>query len=140
MEQPWQLDDTDNGLCPKDHWPCDLIGSGTGLEEWRISPDMIADALEETADLLERDGWIQGAYANPQGQHCIVGAMSMVADETAKVRPHAFRYFLIEAVQHVIPPEQVRSTSTIVDWNDTQGRTKQEVLDTLRLAAKIERG
>ncbi len=88
--------------------------------------DQIADVLDDAADLLEREGWIQGAGHGP------VGRCAMVAiGRAALADVHSYevaRDVFAEAVG-----------AGITDWNDAPERNKQQVLDAFRAAAKAER-
>lgn len=97
------------------------------------------DVLELAASILEREGWIQG-YAHRDGRYCAWGAITVAAggryDSVDDFR-------LLEApseglVQHAaILLETYLNDREIATWNDESGRTKQEVVDALRLAAKL---
>jgi hypothetical protein len=89
--------------------------------------DQVADVLDDAADRLEREGWAPGVGG---GGHCALGALYSVAGMTA-LRQRASRVL----ADSLGLPYRYR----IADWNDAPGRTKQEVLDAFRLAAKAER-
>jgi hypothetical protein len=91
--------------------------------------DQVADVLDDAADLLEREGWIQGDLwrRDSYGGRCALGAICDAALDNRNVRVAAARAVL------------GGSSTYLVDWNDTPGRTKQEVLDAFRAAAKQER-
>ncbi|MDP9224133.1 MAG: hypothetical protein M3P18_09810 [Actinomycetota bacterium] len=94
--------------------------------------DQVADVLDDAADLLERKGWIQEAEKSPEG-FCSLGALihtrSLVRWEAAA-----------RLAKNVTPGASIHLISrSITDWNDAPERTKQEVLDAFRAAAKRER-
>jgi hypothetical protein len=102
--------------------------------------EQTADILDGAADVIERDGWHQGAYsAAPTGEWegsapaCVLGAMNRAAGRN-------FWGDLLEAARRALG-EAVGGGGLFhfTDWNDAPERTKQEVLDALRLAAKNER-
>lgn len=107
-----------------------------------ITPEEIAQTLEDAADLLEQ-GWIQGNYRTEEG-YCSEGALGTAINQDW----YSFRAFitsremkllslaeqaLVEYVGIPVPHPDARA---VVVWNDAAGRTQQEVLDAHRLAAK----
>jgi hypothetical protein len=94
--------------------------------------DQVADLLDDAADLLERGGWIQGALED-RGAHCALGAL-VFADPFNQYRLRA-RAALAEQVG--LNPD--RAGNWLANWNDAPLRTRQQVLDTFRAAAKQER-
>ena len=93
------------------------------------------------SDVIRRVGWTQGGYAVVDGEICdaeeilkdlglpdaidqigsvcVMGAIFVSAGDSSKA-VDAMVYKLAKAV------------GRIVDWNDAEGRTKQEVLDMLK--------
>jgi hypothetical protein len=101
-----------------------------------------AEILEAVADGFEsgRYGWIQGRYENTEG-FCSMGALyyeyrydrpvTYTLDEHLEMEEG-----LLEAADRL----QVRAGSrSIPSWNDAYGRTKEEVIDTFKMAAKDAR-
>lgn len=100
-----------------------------------------ADILDRAADLIEERGWNQGWYVNECGGLCAVGAMYTAAgvelpvgaefpdipDEVSNAVLRAFRVF----------GDHVKRLASA--WNDAPGRTKEEVVSTLRAAAQAAR-
>lgn len=66
----------------------------------------------KAAKLLEKKGWCQGEFENKKGEHCMLGALGL------RRTPEELRQFL--------PEEEVAVT-----FNDTPGRTIEEVIDVL---------
>ena len=120
--------------------------------------------LAEAADLLERDGWQQGAYVNPiTGCRCAEGAVWKHKVERvptpALFNPDAFVYRntslmgdvpsreLIEvdeavanAVWQVLGDMGLQSygkSGALIRYNDTPGRTAVEVTTLLRKASEV---
>ena len=87
---------------------------------------VVADVLNGAADLIERDGWVQGSPRTSEGR-CMNMALQEVAGK--QVYWQAKRY-----VEDVVG---FRATAA---WNDTPGRTKTEVVAALRAAAKRAAG
>jgi hypothetical protein len=90
--------------------------------------DQVADVLDDAADLLERKGWAPGVGG---GGRCALGALYSVARATDALRQRASR---VLADSLGLP-----SGYRIAQWNDDPARTKQQVLDAFRTAAKVER-
>jgi hypothetical protein len=93
----------------------------------------IADVLDDAADYIEKHGWVQGAafddYLHRTPAACAYGALSQVAaDGQGRV---------LYAAQRDL--EVFVGTRWIGEWNDDPARTKQEVLDAFRAAAKQQR-
>lgn len=98
-----------------------------------MDPDTLADLADATADLLERDGWIQGWFTRPDG-HCAIGAAKAVGRSH-----HQERYFeVVVALSGHLGLEFVPGgMHPVAEWNDEEGRTKDEVVQAFRdLAVK----
>jgi len=94
--------------------------------------DQVADVLDDAADLLEREGWIQGAATAPEG-YCVEGAIEAVTGQSvALVSPRDDASDAESALRRIVGRRAYQ-------WNDAPGRTKPEVLDAFRAAAKQER-
>ena len=85
----------------------------------------VADHIEAAADLIEREGWCQGALTSPEGGYCVEGALMQAPLWYASVTYEAAQRDLTLTLGQLIPR-----------WNDTPGRTKQKVLEMLRLEAE----
>jgi hypothetical protein len=94
--------------------------------------DQVADVLDDAADRLEREGWIQGDLVTGDG-FCALGALLQA--NTAKDRLDAR-----DALGRVLGIAPALTPGTwLTGWNDDPSRTKQQVLDAFRAAAKQER-
>jgi hypothetical protein len=93
--------------------------------------DATADVLDDAADLLEREGWIQRDDKTEHGR-CAVGALI----ETESEHRWAARDRLLLEIGRSC---RTNPTRRLMIWNDAPGRTKQQVLDAFRAAAKQER-
>ena len=93
----------------------------------RAKPADAAELLEKVADRFESEAliWIQGKLGMPQQTACLVGGVSFTSTN-AQVEQLAYKA-LWEAIDKV---------SHLPAWNDQPGRTKEEVIDLLRRAAK----
>lgn len=108
------------------------------------SPQSIPDVLEAAADLLSKPGaWTQGAYARGKGNRpvnsadeaarfCVLGAMNIAAG-APKVNLDRNEAHIAFANATGIPDY------LIATWNDTPGRTQDEVVAKLREAAALAR-
>lgn len=117
-----------------------------------------ADILEGAVELLESENvtWIQGGYhqINPYASngfyehgYCAVGALRQVAGlgdlQTYHgiKRKQAIQLENVKAAEHALiaaaMPEISRRLSFHIEtWNDGAGRTEEEVIDAMKLAAK----
>lgn len=97
--------------------------------------NVTAQVLDQAADLLEQRGWIQGRMYADEGL-CAVGAIFSTARDLDVYR-HAIVAFATEIGFEY--PWGVGRPCPISAWNDRDGRTKEEVVDHLRWAAKHAR-
>lgn len=95
-----------------------------------IDNDMARAALLDAADLIEREGWVQGVLGLPGMGYCALGALGQVT-KTESARYFDARDLLARSIG--ISPF---SYGGIPAWNDREGQTKEQVLQTLRRAAK----
>src|SRR6266480_438144 len=97
--------------------------------QWEASDVQVqaSKALMDAADLIERDGWCQGANVKvwkERFQHCPFGAIT----HFSATRPKVF-LAVMAAMKRVI------GGTTVPIWNDAEDRTAQQVIDKLREAA-----
>ncbi len=90
-----------------------------------------AEVLDRAADYIEQHGWCQGEFSK-NGAVCVSGAISRVlgvefyrADNRVYDAKNAFARHL-------------KSDDPPCVWNDEDGRTQEEVIATLREAAKVQ--
>jgi hypothetical protein len=95
--------------------------------------DEIGRILVEAAEYLEEHGWIQGAgFADrdlPCPAACAMGAIEMAASAS---KSYDLWVSAINRMQNYLHGKRIDS------WNDVKGRTKEEVIDTLRQAAPAQ--
>lgn len=89
--------------------------------------------LENAATLLREMGWCQGSMTNGAGCHCAMGALAVICEgewtpRWDEAREALYRQF---GGRHAIP--------SLVEWNDTPGRTAEEVISALEAAASLTR-
>ena len=101
--------------------------------------DLIADVIDDGADYIEKYGWFRGDLyqvarrigVNPNNPPaCFMGGL-IAANTMDTGHVKAQLYFIVQRIQEVIP-----EISAVSAWNDNVAKDKQEVLDTMRLAAK----
>jgi hypothetical protein len=92
----------------------------------------VADLLDGAADIIERDGWCQKALER-DGAVCALGALNKAAlgDAYGLLSSHPNGLLAFGAL--------FRRVGMLHLWNNEPERTKQEVLDEFRKAAKHER-
>jgi hypothetical protein len=106
-----------------------------------------AEILEVTADKFESDewGWIKGSFSElnygegPRYGYCLVGGLQEAANvEFGSYNKSPRLRQAIDAVALVLnfDSEAIGSAEVVFDWNDRYVRTKDEVIQTLKLAAK----
>ena len=94
----------------------------------------VANVLNGAADLIERDGWCQGRYLGPNGEHCVTDALLQAAGTQPgdSGAPGALVLYSDASLRLVAV---VRDDRLSV-WNDEFGRTQAEVVAALRAAAE----
>jgi hypothetical protein len=85
--------------------------------------DEPAKLLMKAADLIEKHGWCQGRWRATDGRLCLRGAIINSGS-------HQVAFAAIHRVDAAIG-----GPYTSVGWNDTMGRTKEEVVAKLRSVA-----
>lgn len=87
----------------------------------------VADVLNGAAELIERDGWVQGRFADG-ARRC---ASQAIYDATL-AGPGTVRVF--HEARDVFAEDIAADTTWA--WNDAAGRTQAEVVAALRAAAE----
>ena len=90
--------------------------------------DAVGAVLLRAAARLERDGWCQGKMRDGDA-HCVLSAL--YEESRIEQVSHADVDFYFDAARRL---DTVVGKDVVI-WNDEAGRTKQEVLYALRLAA-----
>lgn len=78
---------------------------------------MISDVLRNAAQLITAKGWCQGISEDCHGRLCAIGAICRV---TESLHQASFVEGILQAF--------LNSGQSVSNWNDTHGRTEQEVL------------
>lgn len=98
-----------------------------------------AKALRDAIELLERDGWCQRTFINNQNQRCVLGAVRGMFWEGAKLG--GIEFADTRAKHVAVYSLAIRTLRAFADqdlslWNDTEGRTVEEVIALLTRAAE----
>lgn len=98
------------------------------------------DMVEKVVELLDQNGWCQDAYHLPTGERCIVGAFANARYNVEIGLADVDRVIYDEALMGVAQGIRAKflgdGEGVIMGWNDTYGRTYQEVRDLLVGVAK----
>lgn len=100
-----------------------------------MTEHQIAKALQQAAKLIEEKGWIQGSYGDHVHGFCSIGALGTVTDHETY---YPATQVLAGAVPEEFCPQLKPSIQRIIEWNDTPGRTRSEVVQLFRKAAGDE--
>lgn len=99
-----------------------------------------SETLNKAADLIERYGWIRGAYTNQYG-YCLIGSLREVTG--FDIAQKEFRCNFIDRI-----PDEVHESfsnayealmphcwNDIITWNDSSCKNGREAVNLLRMAA-----
>lgn len=103
--------------------------------------ELIADILDDAADLLEKKGWTTGNFT-VFGRHCAVGAISGVTSNDllrAGACMQLAETLHMEGLYPYSCMNKEAARGAIIRWNDGTKHSAQEVIDTFRKAAKEAR-
>ena len=122
-----------------------------------MEPEQIADVLAETREYIEEHGWVRGELVLG-GHVCIMGGVvksqGWIDDDThvhlskiGHVNEVLYKVWQILFPNAELPESNVllmrgslaEASSMVVQWNDVQAETEQEVLDLLAKAEKTVR-
>lgn len=99
------------------------------------------EALLRAAELLEADGWCQRESLAVGGERCVTGALSTViglVDGNGEVLARRSQLWR-SVIQLIRNAPELDGTfgdiSAVIEWNDTLGRTQDEVVSLLRRVA-----
>lgn len=121
--------------------------------------NLLADSYDAAADYIEQHGWYQGGlspYVAPnesrpdlkirdmQGPVCAMGAAYAIGCTNKAVGSGEGKFSEINSLSewHDRLVQEIPNKFVFVaDWNDAPGRTKEEVIDVLRMTAtKVRMG
>lgn len=109
--------------------PCDLFADTTNTSN---AVPFLAETLRRARDLLLEKGWTQGTFDNTHG-YCTLGAChySFPQETPTSLRDatcSTMRNVLFTTIQATYGAEHPAESMSVIIWNDTPGRTKDEVL------------
>lgn len=98
-----------------------------------------AEVLDGAADYIEEYGWTQGSESSsaPGCPTCAGIAIDVAAKDGDDVHPAWFA--AMDFLCRVIGTPGDPGAASVIEWNDTPGRTQAEVVTTLRTAANNAR-
>lgn len=118
-----------------------------------VEQEQVAQVLDEAAAFIDEHGWLQGSYYSPEYGACAVGGIEHVMAYTMSVftdwRPgfdsqvedrvlRALVGYLAtvdDAVRGHVDHGFLCPESMVECWNDTPGRTKEDVVAAMQKAA-----
>ena len=92
---------------------------------------VVKETLQRAREIIDEQGWAQGTYRNHRG-YCVLGALAQASwQQTALMIPA--KDLVWDTIQEQYPrdPTKIRVYVGIAGWNDSPGRTKDEVLAVL---------
>jgi hypothetical protein len=103
-----------------------------------MSTDVDPTVYRQAADVLRHDSWGQGRLHGSDGTHCLVGALCVVTGKNgnllAKVEPELTPLADLLGGNPACGGELAEIV--IINWNDADGRTADEVVTLLEQAAE----
>lgn len=90
--------------------------------------DDISKGLLEIAEYIKEHGWCQNRVLDEKGQVCVAGTMHLSRNNLREGNNWD------EAKARIT---KVTGEYNIVQWNNTPGRTKEEIINKLREAAYL---
>jgi hypothetical protein len=107
----------------------------------------VVEALTEARDLLVKEGWVQGVYADQVDyeslacRRCSLGALRQMdyRDHPHVVVTMEMQDILLAAMRQVDNDagDGVLIFHSVIQWNDAPTRTKEQVLQAFNLAIEI---
>ena len=100
----------------------------------------MSNVYDRAIQVLHDDGWTQGDYHHIDKGYCAVGALGkavgMYDTEWARVNPHTNALWA-EAEEYLNNKFfGTDSNNSVVLWNDTQGRTADDVIHLFKQASE----
>ena len=95
-----------------------------------------SQVLRHALALLERDGWCKDTALDADGRRCTLGAINaaLCLDEGAETTEAGLA--AVRALR--VSGEGTPHRRFVVDWNDAEGRTVEDVLEAFRAAIARE--
>lgn len=101
-------------------------------KDW--NKDSVATVLNQCADHLEQYGWCQFELGYPQQPMCAIGVLSHHTSGEKSI-PMSSYTKARNAIAAYVGVHYGAGKGGLVDWNNTPGRTKEEVIAAFRGAA-----
>ncbi len=114
-----------------------------------VYPKDVVDLFTKTKAVLQEQGWCQDLFEGPRGERDIIGAMNTAFGVNPTASPtdgdctdlfHDLRVkadkALVVAGQISVDPHGEDDEDSLTNWNDAEGRTKDEVLALLDAGIK----
>jgi hypothetical protein len=100
--------------------------------------EFIAEDYDNAADILDIDGWCQGQFGHPGKPACLAGALRKAAGQRLGNPFWTIWSFDWQTASRVLglPVPTGIIPVPLIAWNDAPLRTKEQVQDLLRAAAK----
>lgn len=90
--------------------------------------------LRDARKLIEKHGWIQGDWGGYEDGFCALGALNRADNEFANKHGGGLLVGWWRACWLL---SQTVGNAPVMQWNDTPGRTKEEVIDAFKKAQKL---
>lgn len=84
----------------------------------------IRATIRKTQEILNKDGWCRGTYANTKNQHCLVGALFHAVPSQSD-RMHTM---LTQLILDEVTRSYGNNWNSLTAWNDEHRRRKSHVL------------
>jgi hypothetical protein len=104
-----------------------------------MSNELVADLIDDSADLIEKHDWCQRTDHDDHGRFCMAGALRRVAIEQPYYNRRDYVFDRARSALLVHMKLEMPRIMCIEAWNDAPFRMKQQVLDLMRLVAKEQR-
>ena len=93
---------------------------------------VVKETLQRTREIIDEQGWIQGAYQHRSAGYCVLGALGKASWQQMALMIPA-KDLIWDTIEEQYPrdPTKMRGYVGVAGWNDSPGRTKDEVLAVL---------
>jgi hypothetical protein len=110
-----------------------------GIFVYREAADERVIVYRETAKLLRKRGWMQGAPHNAAGNRCLVYAVECILMQLGQGGLGSTMQNVASPLMETLGLAPSIYWDTLLDWNDAPGRTFDEVITLLeQTAEKLE--
>jgi hypothetical protein len=110
-----------------------------GIFVYREAADERVIVYRETAKLLRKKGWMQGAPYNGAGNQCLVYTVDCILRRLGQGGLEGTMLDVASPLMEALGLAPSAYWATLLDWNDEPGRTADEVITLLeQTAEKLE--